>query len=114
MLAQHRKQLEEQLADLQANLDEVRVARARGAARCSAEGARSAPARAESAIDVYVNVNCRSAMADPRFRAAGPRLRSSACATSFARQAAMTTIGATLGEIEPGRVVDRAAVVARR
>ena len=34
VLAQHRKQLEEQMADLQANLDEVTRARERGARAC--------------------------------------------------------------------------------
>ena len=56
VLAQHRKQLEEQMADLQANLDEVQGARERGA-RPAGRVRETATGGLTGIIDVYVNVN---------------------------------------------------------
>ena len=101
ILAQHRQQLEEQMADLQANLDEVKTHEKEARALLAQASTKAEPA---GIIDVYVNVNSApSAMAACRFQARRSRTTPSRVRASFERQGAMQTIGASLARVEPGR-----------
>ena len=74
VLAQHREQLEEQMADLQANLDEVKVHEKE--ARALLADPRSPTGGLTGIIDVYVNVNSsRTRHGRPALRTQGPGLR---------------------------------------
>ena len=96
ILAQHRQQLEEQMAELQANLDEVRThEKEAGPAGPDRKG------EGQGIIDVYVNVNSGRPMDT---RASNRRIPDSpsGCAPASRSQAAMRTIGARWPRSPPG------------